>query len=194
MDIRSVLKKPDTAGAAGPVAQDGAAAARLAPLLYPELRRAARGVRAGARVGDTLQTTALINEAYLKLARASEWQNRSHFLAAAAMAMRQVLIDDARSRLSQRRGEGQVPLPLDTPAVEKVAAEGEPDERMVAVDDALQRLAALSPRLAQVVECRYYAGYTESETALALDVTERTVRRDWVKARAWLYQELGAEH
>jgi RNA polymerase sigma factor (TIGR02999 family) len=184
-DIRTVSVKPDM-----PVDASGAAAA-LAPLLYPELRRAARGIRAGVRAGDTLQTTALVNEAYLKLARTPQWQNRSHFLAAAAMAMRQILVDDARARMALRRGEGIAPLSLDAPGVHEVPQEAEPDERVIAVAEALERLAALNPRLAQVVECRYYAGYTEAETALALEVTERTVRRDWVKARAWLYQELG---
>ncbi len=168
------------------------AAAELAPLLYPDLRRAARGIRAGVRAGATLQTTALINEAYLKLARGSLWKNRSHFLAAAAMAMRPILVDDARARLSLRRGEGAVPVSLDALSHEPATA-AEPDERVVAVGDALERLAQLNPRLARVVECRYYAGYTEPETAAVLGVTERTVRRDWVKARAWLYQALSAE-
>lgn len=163
----------------------------LAQLLYPDLRRAARGIRAGVRAGDTLQTTALIHEVWLKLIRSPQWKNRGHFLAGAALAMRQVLVDDARARLSQRRGSGIEPLSLDAPEVQVAGAE--PDERVVAVAEALERLAALNPRLARVVECRYYAGYSEAETALALGVTERTVRRDWVKARAWLYQELGRE-
>lgn len=170
-----------------------ASAAAYAPLLYPELRRAARGLRSGLRAGQTLQTTALIHEAYLKLARAAPWQNRRHFLAAAAIAMRQVLVDDARARLTLRRGEGQVPLSLDADGVHEVPAGDEADERVVAVSEALERLARLNPRLAQVVECRYYAGYSEAETAEALGVTDRTVRRDWVKARAWLYQELVGE-
>ncbi|MES0873905.1 ECF-type sigma factor [Sinimarinibacterium thermocellulolyticum] len=185
---------PDIAVDADPAPVGGAgsvgASRELAALLYPELRRAARGIRAGVRAGDTLQTTALIHEAYLKLARASVWQSRGHFLAAAAMAMRQVLVDDARARLALRRGEGLVPLSLDAPGVQEVPHEAEPDERVVAVADALEQLGRLNPRLAQVVECRYYAGYTEAETALALDINERTVRRDWVKARAWLFQAL----
>jgi RNA polymerase sigma factor (TIGR02999 family) len=178
-----------------PAARDGvgAPASALAPLLYPELRRAARGIRAGVRAGDTLQTTALVNAAYLKLARAPRWQNRSHFLAAAAMAMRQILVDDARARMALRRGEGVAPLSLDAPGAHEVPDAAEPDERVVAVAEALERLAGLNPRLAQVVECRYYAGYTEAETALALGVTERTVRRDWVKARAWLYREVAGD-
>lgn len=168
----------------------GADAATLAALLYPELRRAARGVRAGVRAGQTLQTTALIHEAYLKLVRSQAWQDRAHFLAAAAMAMRQVLIDAARERLALKRGGGVAPLSLDELDAESQPAAAESDVRVVAVGEALQQLAALSPRLAQVVECRYYAGYTEAETAEALGVTERTVRRDWIKARAWLYQTL----
>jgi RNA polymerase sigma factor (TIGR02999 family) len=200
MDIRATPMNPDISNsgtqdsdAADRVSADetsiAAAAAELAPRLLPELRRAARGIRAGMRSGVTLQTTALINEAYLKLARGALWQNRTHFLAAAAMAMRQILVDDARARLSQRRGEGEVPLSLEqSPALS--VPEAEPDERVVAVGDALERLGALNPRLARIVECRYYAGYTEAETATAMAMTERTVRRDWVKARAWLFQEL----
>ncbi|MFC4250275.1 MAG: ECF-type sigma factor [Sinimarinibacterium flocculans] len=169
------------------------AAADLAPQLYPELRRAARGIRAGARAGETLQTTALIHEAFLKLARGGGWKDRGHFLAAAALAMRQILVDEARGRLAQRRGAGQTPLSLDAEEVAEVAGETEPDERVIAVGEALERLAAISPRLAHVVECRYYAGYTELETAEALGLTERTVRRDWVKARAWLYREIAED-
>ncbi|HEX4871324.1 MAG TPA: ECF-type sigma factor [Nevskiaceae bacterium] len=181
--------EPDTEDS---LALQGRLATELAPLLYPELRRAARGIRAGLRAGDTLQTTALIHEAYLKLAGSPAWKNRGHFLAAAAMAMRQVLVDAARARLALRRGAGQTPLSLDEVALD-LPAGGEPDERVLAVAEALERLRALNPRLAQVVECRYYAGYSEEETAAALAITDRTVRRDWVKARAWLFRELGGE-
>ena len=107
--------------------------------------------------------------------------------------MRQILVDEARGRLAQRRGAGQTPLSLDAEEVAEVAGETEPDERVIAVGEALERLAAISPRLAHVVECRYYAGYTELETAEALGLTERTVRRDWVKARAWLYREIAED-
>lgn len=168
-----------------------AAAAQLAPLFYGDLRRLAHGVRRGQWRDGSLQTTALIHEAYLKLERRPLWENRAHFLRAAALAMRQVLVDDARSRLCLRRGEGRDALPLE--AAEHVAAPAE-DAELVALSDAMTRLAELNPRLADVVECRYFAGYSEAETAEALGVHERTVRRDWVKARAWLYRELSVDH
>jgi RNA polymerase sigma factor (TIGR02999 family) len=108
---------------------------------------------------------------------------------ASAMAMRQVLVDDVRARLTLRRGEGAAHVPLEE--AEHVAAQ-DSDERVLAIDEALQRLVALNPRLSQVVECRYFAGYTESETAEVLGISVPTVQRDWVKARAWLHRELGA--
>jgi RNA polymerase sigma factor (TIGR02999 family) len=165
------------------------AVAELAAALYPELRRSARGVRAGHRVGDTLQTTALIHEAYLKLARSGGWQSRAHFLAAAAMAMRQVVIDAARARQAARRGGGVASLPLDE-LHEHPGSDPQEDARLVEIGEALERLAKEQPRWVQVVECRYFAGYTDAETATALGMTDRTARRDWVKARAWLYQAL----
>ncbi len=167
----------------------------LAPLLYPDLKRAAHGVRAKVSYNSTLQTTALINEAYLKLARGGNWQSRRHFLTAAAVAMRHVLVDRARARLRLRRGEGVAHIPLDECTIQADAPPGSgwsaPDDICVALGDALQGLARLDPRLARVVECRYFAGYTDDETARILGVTTRTVRRDWVKARAWLRDALG---
>lgn len=174
------------------VTDDGplrAAAAELMPLFYADLKRLARRVRSGVRDAETLQTTALIHEAYLKLRLTTGWNNRQHFLRAAALAMRQVLVDDARGRLTQRRNSGERPLPIE--AADDVAAEA-PDERVLAIDEALQKLNAFSPRLAQTVECRYFAGYTEAETAEALGVALATVQRDWVKARAWLHMELSS--
>lgn len=168
------------------------AAADLASGLYDELRRTARGVRLGHRVGETLQTTALIHEAWLKLARSGGWQSRQHFLFAAAQAMRQVLIDAARSRLALRRGGGQAPLTLDELG-EIGPADARLDAQILDLHEALERLGALNPRLVQVVECRYFAGYSELETAEALGITDRTARRDWVKARAWLFRELAGE-
>lgn len=169
----------------------------LAPLLYPDLKRAAHGVRAKLNRHSTLQTTALINEAYLKLARGGSWQSRHHFLAAAAVAMRHVLVDQARARMRQCRGEGVPHVSLDEQQVAIDAHPGggwnAPDEVCVAVGDALQALARVDVRLARVVECRYFAGYTDEETARIMDVTTRTVRRDWVKARAWLQRAL-ADH
>ncbi len=162
-------------------------AAQLVPLLYADLKRLARWMRYDSRGSETLQTTALIHEAFLKLQSTPAWNDRQHFMRAAAMAMRQVLVDDVRSRLSQKRGQGVVLEPLEH--AEHVAAQ-EADERVLAIDSAVVRLAELSPRLSQVVECRYFAGYTENETAEVLGVSVPTVQRDWAKARAWLHREL----
>lgn len=171
----------------------GAGAAELAPLLYPDLRRAARGIRARSS-GSALQTTALIHEAYLKLASVGPWKSHRHFLASAAVAMRHVMVDEARSRLRLRRGEGRTPISLDDPDNYTQAQQAlmvTESETRVVVGEAVEQLAAIEPRMARVVECRYFAGYTEVETADILGVTERTVRRDWIKARAWLQQALG---
>lgn len=168
---------------------DSAAATRqLAQAFYADLRRIAHGVR--RRVSgehQTLQTTALINEAFLKLYRSGAWQTREHFMNAAATAMRQALIDHARARLTAKRGAGQELVSLE---------EGDdvlavPEESLIELDEALHRLAQLDERLARVVECRYFAGYSTEETAAALGVTERTVHRDWARARTWLFRELG---
>ncbi|MGY1458751.1 MULTISPECIES: ECF-type sigma factor [unclassified Luteimonas] len=170
-------------------------AAELAPLLYPDLRRAARGIRARMSRGGTLQTTELIHETYLKVVRGGPWASRRHFLAAAAVAMRHVLVDQARARSRLRRGEGVAPLSLDE-AVHAVEAQSslssspDEDDLNMAIGEALETLAQIEPRLARVVECRYFAGYTEVETADILNVTSRTVRRDWIKARAWLQTQL----
>ncbi|MGY0560256.1 ECF-type sigma factor [Luteimonas sp. A277] len=170
-----------------------ASAVELAPLLYPDMRRAARGIRAQMPRSGTLQTTALIHEAYLKMLRGGPWASRKHFLAAAAVAMRHVLIDQARSRSRLRRGEGVVPLSLDE-ALHVMETQtlwsGEADEVGVAIGEAIEELSQIQSRLARVVECRYFAGYTEVETADILGITTRTVRRDWVKARAWLASRL----
>lgn len=169
-----------------------ASAVELAPLLYPDLRRAARGIRSQMRRSGTLQTTALIHEAYLKVMRGGPWTSRRHFLAAAAVAMRHVLVDQARSRSRLRRGEGVTPMSLDEAlhAVDGQAWAATDDGLSLAIGEALDGLAQIQPRLARVVECRYFAGYTEAETADILGVTERTVRRDWVKARGWLQHTL----
>lgn len=174
-----------------------ASAEQLAPLLYPDLKRAAHGVRARVSANSTLQTTALINEAYLKLARGGEWRSRHHFLAAAAVAMRHVLVDQARSRMRLRRGEGAAHVSLEESAHQMDALQGHgwtaPDDLCVALGDALQGLSRIEPRLARVVECRYFAGYTDDETAAILGLNTRTVRRDWVKARAWLRDALAPD-
>ncbi|MEM9556756.1 MAG: ECF-type sigma factor [Acidobacteriota bacterium] len=162
----------------------------LLPLVYDELRRLARR-QIGSHHPDatpTLDTTALVHEVFLKLAAADspQWNDRCHFLAVASTAMRQILIDYARRRSAQRRGRGVQHLTLERREI----AIDEQAESLVAVDEALDRLRALSPRLAKVVVYTFFGGMTHEETATALDVTERTVRRDWAKARAWLHREL----
>ncbi len=168
---------------------DAQAAAELVPLFYADLHRLARRVRGSVPASGTLQTTALIHEAYLKLSRTPRWNDHAHFLRASALAMRQVLVDDARTRLTQRRGEGVRAISLEAAELEAAA---DNDDTLVALDDALAQLAVLDPRLSQVVECRYFGGYTDAETAQALGITTRTVQRDWLRARAWLYQQLNA--
>lgn len=170
-----------------PAAANDALLQSLVDLFYSDLRRIARRERFRVGAGATLCTTALISEAWLKLQRTASWENEQHFLATAALAMRQVLVGDAQARHSAKRNRGQAPLSLE----EGLDAPDAADEQILQVNDALEQLAQLSPRLAQVVECRFFAGYTETETARALGITDRTVRRDWVKARAWLYRELG---
>jgi RNA polymerase sigma factor (TIGR02999 family) len=154
--------------------------------VYEELRRLARRVRAGR--SETLNTTALVHESYLKLCatRRLSIENRVHFYRIAARAMRQVLVEAARRRRSEKRGAGLRPVTL-TDAIG--AAPLEADE-VVALDEALGRLAAFSPRQAQVVECRFFAGLSLEETALALESSEATVSRDWRTARAWLASQL----
>jgi RNA polymerase sigma factor (TIGR02999 family) len=161
----------------------------LVDVLYADLRRIARRERFRAKAGATLCTTALINEAWLKLQRRREWRDEGHFLATAALAMRQVLVNDVLARRAEKRNHGIGALPLD----EAVAVPDADDERLLQVNQAVERLAGLSPRLAQVVECRYFAGYCDEQTARALGINARTVRRDWIKARAWLYTALVEE-
>lgn len=172
-----------------PLASDDPQALRwLTEALFADLKRIARAQRGRVAAGETLQTTALVNEAYLKLARSGGWKSREHFMNTAAAAMRQVLVDYARARLADKRGAGEQPVELDEAVL---ILRGEPPERVLELDDALKRLGQLNPRLVKVVECRFFAGYSEEETAQVLGVTDRTVRRDWIKAKAWLYQELG---
>jgi RNA polymerase sigma factor (TIGR02999 family) len=166
----------------------------LVETLHSELRRLAHRERYRLGGSDTLQTTALVNEAYLKLFRKGHWQDRAHFLNAAAMAMRQVLVSHAREGLAQKRGAGAVRVSLDeTENVETKSLLAESDERIVAIEDALVHLEAREPRLARVVECRYFAGYIEQETATALGINERTVRRNWATAKDLFYRALGAD-
>jgi RNA polymerase sigma factor (TIGR02999 family) len=160
----------------------------LSDELYASLRRIARSQRGRMRAGETMQTTALVSETYIKLSRQSAWKSREHFLNTAARVMRQVLVDYARAQLAAKRGGGESETPIDE--VEMLL--GESSEQVLNIDMALTRLQQIDPRLAQVVECRFFAGYGDAETARVLDISVRTVQRDWLKARAWLYQELDA--
>jgi RNA polymerase sigma factor (TIGR02999 family) len=163
-----------------------ALADELVPLFYDELRAIARRTRAKVGRELTMQTTALVHETYLKLRSTRGWNDDTHFLCAAALAMRHVLVNHARARIAAKRGAGVEHLPLN--AADNVAPEQ--DEMMVSLNDALAKLAIEAPRLAQVVGCRYFGGFDESSTARALQLSERTVRRDWALARAWLHREL----
>lgn len=161
----------------------------LVPLVYDRLRRIARGQRARGGRGQTLDTTALVHEAYFRLVDETgvAWQDRSHFFAVCARAMRRILVDYARERTARKRGSGNPDLTLEP---ERLGVERQA-EQVLAVDRALQSLASFNERLARLVECRYFAGLTEEETAEALGVSLRTVQRDWTRARAWLLKELG---
>ncbi|MEZ4456994.1 MAG: sigma-70 family RNA polymerase sigma factor [Gemmatimonadales bacterium] len=180
---------------AGPVTQllsrvasgEEGALDQLFPLVYAELRRAAEGALRAERPGHTLQPTALVHEAYLKLVGGSiPSRDRGHFLSIAARAMRQILVDHARRRRAAKRGAGEAPVPLEI----EVAGAEMPADELIALDDALERLSAVNPRLRRVVELRYFGGLSEEEIATILEVTTRTVQRDWTKARAWLYREV----
>ncbi|MGY6532832.1 ECF-type sigma factor [Glycocaulis sp.] len=162
-----------------------AAADRLVPVLWDDLRSVAKRERRRVRADHTLQTTALVSEAWLKLRRRENFLDDDHFLRASAIAMRCVLIDHARKRLTAKRGQGRL-----EPLTDDIAPYWESDERLIELDEALTRLGTLNPRLAEVVELRFFGGYTEAQIARLLAVADRTVRRDWVKAKAWLYREM----
>jgi len=159
----------------------------LVAALYAELRIIARREHYRAGGPQTLQTTALINEAYVKLRKADGWESRSHFLACAATAMRHILIDAARARLASKRGGATYSF---TQSLDSLAAAVPEDEQVLKLGDALVELKRLDANLAQVVDCRFFAGMDERETAEVLGVTDRTVRRWWVQARAWIHQEM----
>ena len=171
---------------------DSAALDQVVHILYGELRSLARARLNAERAEHTLSATALVNEAYLKLAAHDQISvgNRTQFMAVAATTMRRVLVDYARSRKRKKRGGGETPIPLEE--AEPFLSEVEADE-VIALDEALSRLAKQNPRAAEVVEQRFYAGLTLDEIAELLGVTERTVRRDWVVARAWLRKEVSGE-
>jgi RNA polymerase sigma-70 factor, ECF subfamily len=167
---------------------DKAALDALVPVVHAELRRIARHYMRGQREGHTLQTTALVNEAYLRLIDSSRvnWQNRAHFFAISAQLMRRVLVDFARAKNSQKRGGDRVQITLD----EKIETPLEKQTDLVALDEALDNLAKLNGRQSQIVEMRYFGGLSEEEIAETLQISTRTVRRDWNVARAWLYREI----
>jgi RNA polymerase sigma-70 factor (ECF subfamily) len=168
---------------------DKAALDQLMPLVYDELRRLAKRHMARERPEHTLQTSALINEAYLRLVDQKEvhWQNRAHFFAVAAQVMRHILIDHARSYYYTKRGAGAQKIPLDEAAVFTEQRAGE----FVALDDALVTLAGLDPRRSQVVELRFFGGLSIEETAEVLKISPVTVQREWRAAKAWLSRFIG---
>lgn len=174
----------------GSLADDDGSFDELVPVVYDELRLLARSQLRRLRPGEALDTTELVHESYLKLSAADpRWRDRRHFFATAAKVMRHLLVDAARSGRAIKRGGGAVHMELrdDDRAVEQEA------ETMIAIDRALSELAEHLPRLAQVVEMRFFGGLTEVEAAEVLDVSKRTVRRDWLRARAWLHSRLSTD-
>jgi RNA polymerase sigma factor (TIGR02999 family) len=175
-------------GGSGAVADEqiGGTVEALLPLFYQELRGIARRERRRLPCGDTLLTTALIHEAYLRLANNPMFPTRGDFLRIAAVTIRRILVDQVRMQMAGKRGGGQRTLELD----EADDFEVENPQAVLQVHDALETLSELNPRLAQVVECKFFAGFNEAETAEALGVSERTVQREWALARAWLKKEI----
>jgi RNA polymerase sigma factor (TIGR02999 family) len=167
--------------------RDPAAREQLVPIVYEELRRLAHHYMRGERAGHTLQTTALVNELYLRLAGIDgfQWRDRAHFFAMAATLMRRVLVDYARLRAREKRGGGVSVISLDENAVAPQSAVD-----VIALDEALERLASADPQQSRVVELRFFAGLSVEETAEALGISPATVKRDWATAKLWLYNEL----
>ena len=170
---------------------DRAAFDSLFSLVYDELRTIASSYMSRERPDHTLQTTALVNEAYIKLVGQPDalWENRVYFFAIAAKIMRQILIDHARTRHYAKRGGGAVKISLD----ETATLSDQRADELVALDDALKRFEAIDPRKAQVVELRFFGGLTIEETAEFLNVSRNTIIRDWEMARAWLYQQISEQ-
>ena len=167
---------------------DKAALDKLFPIVYQELRKLAKHYMRGERVGHTLQTTALVNEAYMRLIdyNRMQWQSRAHFFAVSAQVMRRILIDHARNHLYQKRGGGAIKVSLDE-------ADGLTEQRaseLIAVDLALEELAAMDARKARIVELRFFGGLSVEETAEVLGISTPTVQREWRKARAWLHKAI----
>ena len=170
---------------------DVGALEKLIPLVQPELHRLAHHYMSRERAGHTLQTTALLDEAYLLLVDHTKrnWQNRTHFVAAAAQLMRRIMVDHARERHALKRGGDLLKVTLD----EAAAVTETRSEELLALDDALERLAAQDSRKSQIVELRYFGGLTVEETAEFLKLSQRTVEREWNMAKAWLYRALSGE-
>jgi RNA polymerase sigma factor (TIGR02999 family) len=168
---------------------DADAAAAMFPVVYDQLRRLAAAALRRERADHTLQPTALVHEAFLRLSATSDapWHDRTHFVALAARVMRRVLVDHARGRNARKRGSGEVRVSLDE--IDVPAATSGVD--LVALDDVLGRLAEFDPRQARIVELRFFGGLTVEETAALIDTSDRTVKREWQMARAWLKRELG---
>jgi RNA polymerase sigma-70 factor, ECF subfamily len=167
---------------------DHAAAEKLVPLVYDELRRLARCYMRRERPDHTLQTTALVHEAYLKLVRQqkTDWQCRSHFLAIAAQVMRRILLDHARGHLRRKRGGARQVLQLD----EALTFSEDCSQELVELHQALERLSAIDPRQGKIVELRFFGGLSVEETSEILGISSKTVKRDWAVAKAWLHGEL----
>ena len=170
------------------VHDDPQAAEKLLPLVYEELRRVAASKLADQPPGQTLQTTALVHEAYLRLISDGErtWKNRRHFFASAAQAMRHILVDRARSKAARRHGSGRAPLNLD----DVIIASAAPGEHVLSVDEALAELAATDAAAAELVTLRFFAGFTFPQAAELLGISERSAKRMWIYARAWLYRRI----
>jgi len=167
---------------------DTSAADRLMPLVYTELRQIAQGCLRNERPGHTLQPTALVHEVFLKLVDQTRvnYRGRTHFLALSAQAMRRILVDHARAKARDKRGGGRPRIELD----ESLTVSARRDEDLLALDEALEKLAKLDPRQAKIVELRFFGGMTVEEVAEALDVSKRTVESEWTMVRAWLRREL----
>lgn len=169
-------------------AGDGQALQQLIPIVYDELRRIAGRSMRGEQPGHTLQATALVHEAYMRLAKEQDrtWENRAHFFAVAAQVMRNLLVDHARSASRSKRGGGAAEVTLDEASGIVTA---DPDD-LLALDEALSRLGEIDPRAARIVELRYFVGLSNAEIAAVLRASEKTVKRDWSAAKAWLQSEL----
>ena len=167
---------------------DQQALAVLTPIVYDELRRLAHHYMKRERAGHSLQTTALVNEAYLRLVgyRRMRWQNRAHFLAVSAQAMRRILVDHARAHVAGKRGDGARKVPLD----DAMVIGGPTNIGLLALDEALTRLAAIDPQQSRVVELRFFGGLTMEETAEVMHISTATVGREWRMAKAWLFAEI----